>query len=203
MTLTRTYVLYDVQKILADTAHANFHHPMGDHLGLLKMWNEWAETDYNIQWCFDNFIQHRSMKRARDVREQLVGLMERVEIDVPPDDHNSNSNEIAIRKAITSGFFYNTARLSKGGEYRTTKQQQTVHMHPSSSLFKPEPKPRWVLYHELVLTSQEYMRQITAIENSWLLEVAPHYYKDKDVEDTTTKKMPKGKGLDSDAAKRE
>ena len=32
------------------------------------------------------------------------------------------------------------------------------------------------------------------IENPWLLEVAPHYYKAKDLEDGSGKKMPKKMG---------
>lgn len=60
------------------------------------------------------------MKRARDVREQLVGLMQRVEIDMV-----SNVNEsIDIRKAITAGYFYHIARFSKGGSYKTVKHNQ-------------------------------------------------------------------------------
>jgi pre-mRNA-splicing factor ATP-dependent RNA helicase DHX16 len=46
------------------------------------VYNQWAETNYSMQWCYENFIQHRSMKRARDVRDQLVGLCERVEIPI-------------------------------------------------------------------------------------------------------------------------
>ena len=65
------------------------------------------------------------------------------------------------RKAITAGFFYNTARLSKGG-YKTVKHQQAVHVHPNSCLF--EETPRWVIYHELCFTSKEYMRQLIEIE---------------------------------------
>jgi len=38
------------------------------------------------------------------------------------------------------------------------------------------------------------MRQVIEIENSWLLEVAPHYYKAKDLEDGKGKKMPKNMG---------
>jgi len=36
--------------------------------------------------------------------------------------------------------------------------------------------------------------QIVEIENPWLLEVAPHYYKAKDLEDNSSKKMPKKVG---------
>jgi pre-mRNA-splicing factor ATP-dependent RNA helicase DHX16 len=35
---------------------------------------------------------------------------------------------------------------------------------------------------------------VIEIENSWLLDVAPHYYKAKDLEDNAAKKMPKKVG---------
>jgi len=38
------------------------------------------------------------------------------------------------------------------------------------------------------------MRQVIEIENSWLLEVAPHYYKAKELDDGTSRKMPKQTG---------
>lgn len=174
--------------IHADTARKNFNHMHGDHLSLLQVYNQWAETDYSTQWCYENFIQYRSMKRARDVREQLVGLMQRVEIDMV----TCLPETVNIRKAITAGYFYHISRLSKGGHYKTIKHNQTVMIHPNSSLF--EELPRWVLYHELVFTTKEYMRQVIEIESKWLLEVAPHYYKPKELEDSTNKKMPKTTG---------
>ena len=80
--------------IHADTARQNFFDPTGDHLTLLKVYKEWENTNYSIQWCFENFIQHRSMKRARDVRDQLLNLMERVEIQIVSSEHDT----VAIRK---------------------------------------------------------------------------------------------------------
>lgn len=47
------------------------------------------------------------MKRARDIRDQLVGLMERVEIEMVSDPGNMDN----IKKAITAGFFYHASRL--------------------------------------------------------------------------------------------
>ena len=90
--------------IHADKARKNFFRPGGDHLGLLAVWNAWVETNYSTQWCFVNFIQHRSMKRARDVRDQLMGLMERVEIKLVANDDAGNT--VPIRKTVASGFFY-------------------------------------------------------------------------------------------------
>lgn len=79
------------------------------------------------------------------------------------------ANGLSCLKALTSGFFFNAARLNRSGDsYRTVKQNQTVHIHPSSSML--ESKPRWVIYYELVLTSKEYMRQVMEIQPNWLLE---------------------------------
>ena len=83
----------------ADNARKNFFRPGGDHLTLLNVYEQWAETNYSTQWCYENFIQHRSMKRARDVRDQLEGLMERVEIEITSNPHDST----AVRKVGLSG----------------------------------------------------------------------------------------------------
>jgi len=58
--------------------------------------------------------------------------MERVEIDMVGD----SSNHDAIRKSIAAGYFYNTSKLQKDGSYKTIKNPQSVHLHPSSSLLQ-------------------------------------------------------------------
>lgn len=116
--------------IHADTARKNFFHQHGDHLTLMNVYNQWVESDYSVQWCYENFIQYRSMKRARDVREQLVGLMERVEIDMV----SSIAEDMNIRKAITAGYFYHIAKFSKGGHYKTVKHNQVSSTQVSQKL---------------------------------------------------------------------
>ncbi|KAJ2232654.1 hypothetical protein GGF40_000367 [Coemansia sp. RSA 1286] len=176
------------KKEQADRAHASFVRPGGDHIVLLTIWEQWVETGYSKQWCHENYVQYRSMCRARDLRDQIVGLMERVEII--PESNPDPGNTEPIRKALTSGFFYNSARLQKSGDsYATIKRRQTVHIHPSSVL--RETKPKIVVYYELMLTSREFMRQVIEIDPKWLLEVAPHYYKKSDIDDDIKRKMPK------------
>lgn len=34
-----------------------------------------------------------------------------------------------------------------------------------------------VVYHELVMTTKEYMREVTAIDPKWLVEFAPKFFK--------------------------
>ena len=174
---------------LADHAHQAFHAgAVGDHVALLNVYTQWAESDFSAQWCYENFVQVRSMKRARDIRDQLVGLLERVEIELKSDGKNLDG----VKKCVTAGFFYHAAKLQKNGSYRTVKNPQTVSIHPSSGLAKE--LPRWVVYHELVFTTKEYMRQVIEIKPEWLVEIAPHYYKRKEIDDGANAKMPVGKG---------
>ncbi|KAI7905672.1 uncharacterized protein BX663DRAFT_289885 [Cokeromyces recurvatus] len=149
------------------TAHQNLRKPGGDHMTLLNIWNQWVETDYSVQWCYENFIQVKTLERVRNVRDQLVQLMDRVEVKIVSNPNPNDSTP--IQKSITSGFFFNAARLNKSGDsYRTVKQNQTVHIHPSSGML--EKKPKWIVYYELVLTSKEYMRQVMEIQPPWLIE---------------------------------
>jgi pre-mRNA-splicing factor ATP-dependent RNA helicase DHX16 len=179
----------------ADTAHKNFWSKLGDHMTLLRVYNEWRDAEYASDWCVENFIQIRSLKRCREIREQLEAMLSRVEVELAPDAPPC-AEEKNIAKALTSGFFYNIAKLEKSGNYKTIKGNAQVHMHPSSCLMSE--LPRWVLYHELVLTTKEFMRQVIEIDPSWLTEVAPHYYSKREVEDTSKIKMPKQIGKSSD-----
>jgi len=176
----------------ADTARANFARGgIGDHITLLNVYNQWAETGFATQWCYENYVQAKSMKRARDVREQLAALCDRVEVALSSTPHDMD----AIGKAITAGFFFHAAKLQKSGAYRTIKNAHSVHVHPSSSLYKEDMPPKWVLYHELIETTKEFMRTVTAIQPGWLTEIAPHYYAARDIadDDRGRKGMPNAK----------
>ncbi|KAI7754434.1 hypothetical protein M8C21_019224, partial [Ambrosia artemisiifolia] len=115
----------------ADNARMNFHiGNVGDHIALLKVYSSWKETNFSTQWCYENYIQVRSMKRARDIRDQLKGLLEGVEIELKSNPDNLE----AIKKAIASGYFPHSAKLQMYGSYRSVKHPQTANIHPSSGL---------------------------------------------------------------------
>jgi pre-mRNA-splicing factor ATP-dependent RNA helicase DHX16 len=179
-------------KVHAETMRKNFSRgAQGDHCALLNVFRQWKETNFSTQWCFENFVQPKSMKKARDILDQLLGLFERVELEIK----SSAADTIAIRKAILAGYFYNTAQLQKSGNYRTIKKKSTVYTHPDSALFQAMPPPNLVVYHEIARTTKDYMRTSSEIERDWLMEIAPHLYKPADLEELTqTKGMPKAVG---------
>lgn len=177
------------KKLQADAARARFTSKEGgDHISYLNIWNQWVDADFSYVWAKENFLQQRSLTRARDVRDQLAKLCDRVEVTL---SSCGTSNLPPIQRAITAGFFPNAARLQRSGDsYRTVKNNLTVHIHPSSVLM--DVRPKWVIFYELVLTSKEFMRSVMPLQPEWLMEVAPHYYKPKDVESLgVDRKMPK------------
>lgn len=148
----------------ADQKKAKFHQPEGDHLTLLAVFNSWKNHHFSQPWCFENFIQVRSMKRAQDIRKQLLGIMDRHKLAIV----SCGRDVSRVQKAICSGFFRNAAKRDPQEGYRTLTDGQNVYIHPSSACFQHQPE--WVVYHEVVMTTKEYMK-----------EVQNHYFKKLDV----------------------
>jgi ATP-dependent RNA helicase DHX8/PRP22 len=159
------------KQTVADQKRARFHHVDGDHLTLLSVFEAWKAQKFSSQWCFDNFIQARSMKRALDVRTQLLSIVEKHGFE----GKSCRGSYGKVRKAIAAGFFAHAARKDPKEGYRTIVDNHQIYIHPSSALFNRAPE--WVVYHELVLTTKEYMRDVCTIEPKWLVDVAPHFYK--------------------------
>jgi ATP-dependent RNA helicase DHX8/PRP22 len=158
----------------ADMKKAKFNQPEGDHLTLLAVYEAWKASKFSNPWCYENFIQARAMRRAQDVRKQLMTIMDRYRMDIVSAGKNLNK----VRKCIVAGFFTNAAKKDPQEGYRTMVEGQPVYIHPSSALFNKGPE--WCLYHELVLTTKEYMRNVLAIDPKWLVELAPKFYKKSD-----------------------
>lgn len=155
----------------ADQKKSKFHDPHGDHLTLLNVYNGWKNSKFNNAWCFENFIQARQIRRAQDVRQQLMGIMDRYRHRII----SCGRNTIKVRQAMCTGFFRNAARKDPQEGYKTLVEGTPVYMHPSSALFgKPS---EHVIYHTLVLTTKEYMHCTTSIEPKWLVEAAPTFFK--------------------------
>ncbi|TVU09025.1 hypothetical protein EJB05_42464, partial [Eragrostis curvula] len=159
----------------ADRKRSNFFQPEGDHITLLTVYEAWKAKGFSGPWCFENFIQVTSLRRAQDVRKQLLEIMDKYKLDVV----SSGNDSTKIGKALAAGFFFHAARKDPKGGYRTLADNQQVYIHPSSALFHQQPE--WVIYHEIVMTMKEYMREVTAVNPRWLVELAPRFYRSVDL----------------------
>ncbi|CAF4179974.1 unnamed protein product [Rotaria sp. Silwood2] len=155
----------------ADQRKARFHQAEGDHLTLLAVYNAWKQNKFSNLWCYENFVQQRSLKRSQDIRKQMLGIMDRHKLDVLTCGRQTG----LVQKAICSGFFRNAAKRDPQEGYRTLVDSQVVYIHPSSSIYHRQPE--WLCYHELVFTTKEYMREVCVIDPKWLVEYAPKFFK--------------------------
>jgi len=160
-------------KKAADESKMRFAHIDGDHLTLLNVYHAFKQNHEEPQWCYDNFVNYRSLKNADNVRSQLQRIMDRFSLRKASTDFASREYYVNIRKALVSGFFMQVAHLERTGHYLTVKDNQVVQLHPSTCL---DHKPEWVLYNEFVLTTKNYIRTVTEIKPDWLIKIAPMYY---------------------------
>ncbi|CAI2358124.1 unnamed protein product [Caenorhabditis sp. 36 PRJEB53466] len=104
------------------------------------------------------------MKRTQDIRKQLLGIMGRHKLLMV----SCGRDVSRVQKAICSRFFRNAAKRNSHEGYRTLTDGQNVYIHPSSTCFQHQPE--CVVYHELVMPTKEYIREMTAIDPKWLVE---------------------------------
>lgn len=129
------FVRPNESKKAADDAKMRFAHIDGDHLTLLNVYHAFKQSKYlydfsrklllnyttlrlivismllfsldveDPQWCYDNFVNYRSLKSGDNVREQLSRIMDRFCLKRTSTNFTSKDYYINIRKALVNGFF--------------------------------------------------------------------------------------------------
>ena len=157
----------------ADEAKAKFAHVDGDHLTYLNCYYAFKHKGDSSTWCYENFINYRSLKSADNIREQLRDIFEKQGHRTENLKHGDPKYYKNIKRCILEGFFMQIAHLEEAGHYLTLRDRQVVVIHPSSVL---EHRPEWVIYNEYVLTSKNYIRTITQVKADWFFEVSQDYF---------------------------
>ncbi|EKX72856.1 Helicase associated domain HA2 containing protein [Theileria equi strain WA] len=169
----------DASRESADNAaREKFLVPESDHLTLLNVYKQWCLNGRSASWCQDNKIQHKSLKRAAEVRQQLVEITTKQKL---PETSCGNDWD-AVRKAICAGYFHNASKLKGFGEYSNLRSFAPCFLHPSSALYGMGYTPDYVVYHEVVITTKEYMRYVTAVYAEWLYQLGPSFFYLKNID---------------------
>ena len=85
-----------------------------------------------------------------------------------------------VRKCICSAYFHNAAKIKGIGEYVNLRTGIPCILHPSSAIYGCGETPDNVVYHELVMTSKEYMQCVTVVDPRWLAELGPMFFAVRD-----------------------
>lgn len=202
----------------ADLARERFAVSESDHLTLLNVYDQWEtsakKNKHNFgrmnAWCSRNFVQLKSLARARDIKEQLLLILRKKNMPVV---RARSDND--IRKCLAASFYQQLAKLVKNSVHGSPEfinmrhQYMKMYLHPTSSLNGSSLSTNYVIYHDLILTTKEYMSCVTTVEPIWLLEfgfkfydVAPQYRQQVDAlaEKPLITRAKMQKELETDAA---
>ena len=156
----------------ADQAREKFFVPESDHLTLLHVYQQWKSNGYRSDWCNEHFIHSKAMKKVREVRAQLVDIMKQLKMQ----NNSCGTSWDVVRKAICSAYFHNAGRFKGIGEYLNLRTGMPCFLHPTSSLYGLGHTPDYVVYHELIYTTKEYMQCVTSVDGQWLAEMGPMFF---------------------------
>jgi len=153
---------------MADEAKVQFFHVDGDHLTLLNVFHAWKQNGEDATWCYDNFLDIRSLQLATNIRTQLAYIMNRYGLKICSLGLNNKDYYTNIRKALLAGYFMQVAHLEYNGYYVTAKNNEVVQLHRSSSLYSGHSKPECVIYEKLLLGRQNSIQNLTIMQRDWL-----------------------------------
>lgn len=155
----------------SDNARDKFFVPESDHLTLLHVYQRWIAAGSRSDWCIKHFINSKGMRKAREVREQLIELTKTEQME-----QTTSDDWDTIRRAVAAAYYYQAARRKGIGEYINIRSGVVCGLHPTSSIYGTGLSPDYVVYHELIYTKKEYMSCVTAVEPQWLAESGPLLY---------------------------
>lgn len=161
----------------SDAAREKFFVPESDHLTLLNVYQQWKNNGYRGEWCSAHYLHGKGLRKAREVRSQLLDICKQQRVALRSAGHDWD----LARQAICSSYFHNAARLKGIGEYVNCRSGMPCHLHPSSALYGLGYTPDYIVYHELVMTTKEYMQCVTAVEPRWLADQGPMFFELKEI----------------------
>lgn len=146
---------------------------------------------YVQAFCEKNNLHFKTMKEIHDLREQLIGIMLGLEIFADSKSHLESDyaklrppsplDEQWLQQIVASGLIDRVAKLTpihplnptekNPSQYAVAMGGPPAFIHPTSFLFKT--RPEWICYQELLSTTKCFMKGITAIQPTWLPQLAP------------------------------
>ena len=165
----------DLRILEADAQREKFWVHESDHLTYLQVYSAWKSNGYSDGWCIKHFLHPKSLRRAKEIREQLLDIVKMQKMQMI----SCGMDWDVIRKCICSGYYHQAAKYKGSGEYINLRTSLGVQLHPTSALYAGHP-PDYVVYHELVLTSKVYVSTVTAVDPHWLADLGGVFYSVKE-----------------------
>ncbi|KAJ7600578.1 P-loop containing nucleoside triphosphate hydrolase protein [Mycena floridula] len=167
--------------------HASLGNSLSDVFKSLSVVGAYGYATDQHKFCNEHFVRMKAMEEIHKLRAQISNIVQAnfpgVEAGFeprlpPPDDIQLK----VIRQLLTAAFIDQTAvrkdrvdRSSSGTQYSTCRGvpyraigiEEDVYIHPSSVLANGPP-PEYVVFYEVVRTSQVWLKGLTVVNPAWL-----------------------------------
>ncbi len=183
----------------SDASREKFFVPESDHLTLLNVFQQWQLNGYSGEWAATHFTHVKALRKVREVRAQLQDIMKTLGLP----ELSCGTEWDVVRKVICSGYFHNAAKMKGIGEYLNLRTGIQCILHPSSAIFSLGYTPDYVVYHEVVMTSKEYMQVVTAVDPRWLAEMGPMFFTIRESYETSTALLREAEKLEKEKIDKE
>ncbi|KAL5252419.1 hypothetical protein ACHWQZ_G015255 [Mnemiopsis leidyi] len=142
-----------------------FYNRTSDHVTLVRVYKSAEENNFNPDWCQRHYLNLRALQTAANVRKQLKQICKKIGVPLI----TSKKWEENICSSLLFGLLDNVAVRQPDSTYVSLSNRQQAKLHPSSVLCQlpPESAPQMVVYDEMVLTSANYLRTCSVVEEGW------------------------------------
>jgi pre-mRNA-splicing factor ATP-dependent RNA helicase DHX38/PRP16 len=91
----------------SDSAREKFYVPESDHLTLLHIYQQWKKNLGNEEWCRRHFLHNKTLRKAEEIRNQLVQILRSKERGM----ESCGSNWDVVRKCVCAAYFHHAAKM--------------------------------------------------------------------------------------------
>ena len=191
-------ILENFQNLTSNEIRNQLISSFGDLITLWNIWCEFHRQTNQLYWCKQVGINYRDMEQSIKIFYQLSDFNYKYNsfqtINKTIDCSYSifreiqaqqlNNKYLETRKSFVQGLFLHSALHNGNGKYINFQHNEITSACDSISYlkannFKIKDYPRWIIYHELVLTRNSgsiHMRRITPVELSWLYNACPSLF---------------------------
>lgn len=142
-----------------------------DHLTLMNIYDQFLKNNRREQWCKREFLNWKALRQAVNIHDQLINLIGKSSKIYSTTDYN------IIRECICAAFYQNGAEFHKYNQYRHLRSGLEMWIPSSSALNGMGELPKFVVFHELLMTNQkQQLSCITEVSSDWLCKYGDVFY---------------------------